>query len=411
MKTNDRFLQRNLALFAGCIFAMLLVVLPAIPASAQQRLDPQNLTPQQQQAFESRLRQLGYEVEYNKLTPEEKERYFRLLQQAKQNKQKGQQGKQGQQGKKGQPPGKMQNANASNPYNTSLTPLTDFGDKLYEGLKGGLYPNGQNTRPKSHNEAGLAIAKNIKPLDRKGNVDEKNGKIVWLSIGMSNTTQETARFLELMKKHPNKNPSLVLIDGAFGGQAIEQINSPRAPYWDRILTERLKPAGITPEQVQVVWFKLAEVRPTDTNFTRYTQSLKERYLSAMQILKTKFPNVKIAYLSSRIYGGYAKTALNPEPFAWYTGWANKLLIEEQIKGDPRLAYAGTGKEAKVPWLSWGPYLWANGTIPNAQGISWVEGDMMPDGTHPSDSGRRKVAEALIKFFSTDETATPWFLKK
>jgi len=161
--------------------------------------------------------------------------------------------------------------------------------------------------------------------------------------------------------------------------------------------------------VQIVWFKLAEVRPTDTNFARYTRSLKERYLSAMQLVKAKFPNVKMAYLSSRIYGGYAKTSLNPEPFAWYTGWANKLLIEDQIKGDSRLAYAG--KEAKVPWLSWGPYLWSNGKTPNAQGIFWVESDLRDDGTHPSDNGRQKVAEALIKFFSTDETSIPWFLKK
>jgi len=87
-----------------------------------------------------------------------------------------------------------------------------------------------------------------------------------------------------------------------------------------------------------------------------------------------------------------------------------LLIEEQIKGDPRLAYAGKGKDAKVPWLSWGPYLWSNGKTPNAQGVSWVESDFAADGTHPGGSGRQKVAEALIKFFSTDETAVPWFLK-
>jgi len=411
MSTNHtRFLQRILPLSTLALaLAFALTLLTVIPAGAQP--DPQNLTPQQQQNFENMLRRLGYEVDYKKLTPEEKTRYFGILQQARQNRQKAWQDKQGQQGKKDRPPGKMQNPNPSNPHNTSLTPLTDFGDKLHECLKGGLYPNGENTRPKAHNEAGLAIAKNIKPLDRKGSVDEKNGKIVWLSIGMSNTTQETSRFLELMKKYPNKNPSLVLIDGAFGGQAIDQINSPRAPYWDRILSERLKPAGITPEQVQIVWFKLAEVRPTDTNFASYTKSLKERYLSAMQILKTKFPNVKIAYLSSRIYGGYARTALNPEPFAWFTGWANKFLIEDQIKGDPRLAYTGAPKDIKVPWLSWGPYLWANGKTPNAQGIGWVERDMRDDGTHPSDTGRQKVAEALIKFFSTDETATPWFLKK
>jgi len=240
--------------------------------------------------------------------------------------------------------------NINNPKNYYLTPLTDFGNGSYQGIKGGLYPNGENERPKAHNEVGLAIVESMKPLDRNGNVDEINGKIVWLSIGMSNTTQETSRFLELMKSYPDKNPMLELVDGAFGGQAINQI------------------------------------------------------------VKKKFPNVRIAYLSSRIYGGYAKTGLNPEPFAWYTGWANKLLIEDQINGDPRLTYKGA--DAKSPWLSWGPYFWANGTTPNAQGFSWLESDMRDDdGTHPGPGARQKVAEGLIKFFETDETAVPWFLKK
>ena len=294
---------------------------------------------------------------------------------------------------------------------TVNTPLTDFGSRTFQGLKGGLYPNGENVRPKAHNDAGLAIANSIKinPLNTKGETDATNGKIVWLSIGMSNTTQETTKFIELMGTFSERNPKLEVVDGAFSGQAINEINNASAPYWSDIVTQRLTPKGLTPAQVQIVWFKLAEVRPTDTVFTTYTRGLAEKYLSAMQIVKTKFPNVKMAYLSSRIYGGYATTNLNPEPFAWYTGWANKFLIENQLNGDPRAAYTGAG--AKIPWLSWGPYLWAYGTTPNAQGISWVQSDMeSKDGTHPSPSGEQKVAEALIKFFSTDETAKPWFLK-
>jgi hypothetical protein len=33
----------------------------------------------------------------------------------------------------------------------------------------------------------------------------------------------------------------------------------------------------------------------------------------------------------------------------------------------------------------------------------------PDGTHPSQSGREKVAKQLMNFFSTDSTARIWFL--
>ena len=393
MKTLNHYL--SILLFIA--FAVM-----SIPAQAQP--DIHNLTPEQQRNFENKLRQRGVVVEYKKLTAEERERYYRFI---RQEEVKEQQTRQGQPQR--QQHGQVQNENAINRYNTILTPLTDFGNKRYQGVKGGLYPNGENVRPKAHNEAGLAIAKSIKPLDRNGKVDEKNGKIVWMSVGMSNTTQSSQRFLELMSRYPNKNPVLELVDGAFGGQEINRTKDADAPYWENIVSQRLEPRGLTPEQVQIVWFKQAEARPSDTTFLTYTKELKEKYLTAIYIVKKKFPNVKIVYLSSRIYGGYAKSTLNPEPFAWYTGWANKFLIEDQINGDPRLAY--TGKNAKAPWLSWGPYFWANGTTPNAQGFSWVESDMAEDGTHPGTTARQKVAEGLIKFFETDETAVPWFLRK
>ena len=41
---------------------------------------------------------------------------------------------------------------------------------------------------------------------------------------------------------------------------------------------------------------------------------------------------------------------------------------------------------------------------------WRE-DLVGDGTHPSDSGRKKVAELLLEFFKTDANAKTWFVKK
>ncbi|MBA2744893.1 MAG: hypothetical protein H0U44_01590, partial [Flavisolibacter sp.] len=68
----------------------------------------------------------------------------------------------------------------------SATALTDFGTGKYRGAMGGLYPNGLNQRPPLHNVAGIAIAQSIKPLNGMGAEDVVNGKIVWISIGMSN---------------------------------------------------------------------------------------------------------------------------------------------------------------------------------------------------------------------------------
>ena len=290
---------------------------------------------------------------------------------------------------------------------TSPVPLTDFGSATYRGFQGGLYPNGSNQRPASHNSAGLVIAQSVRPLAGPGTVDETNGKIVWMSVGMSNTTQETQEFLSLMQTYPDKNPKLVLIDGAEGGQDINAINSSTASYWNTIAS-RLAAASATAAQVQVIWYKEAEAQPTDTSFATYPDALKIKYKSVMQILKAKFPNLKLVYLSSRIYAGYANTTQNPEPFAWYTGWTVKRLIEDQISGDPALNYSGNSPFSA--WLSWGPYLWANGMTPRSDGLIWIPSDYASDGTHPATTGRQKVAQMLLKFFSTDETTKPWFLK-
>ncbi len=289
---------------------------------------------------------------------------------------------------------------------TVATPLIDFGNATYRGFQGGLYPNGFNERPASHTAAGLAIAQSIRPLNSSGNADA-SGKIVWLSIGMSNTTQETQAFLSLMETYPDKNPSLALVDGAVGGQGINEINNPAASYWNSV-NKRLDASGFSAAQVQVIWFKEAEKFPSDTSFTTYPDALKQKFSSVMQILKSKFPNLKLCYLSSRIYGGYAATPENPEPYAWYSGWTVKRLIADQISGDASLSYQGSN--APAAWLSWGPYAWANGSNPRSDGLLWLRSDFEADGTHPSGQGRQKVAQMLLQFFSTDETTKPWFLK-
>ena len=67
-------------------------------------------------------------------------------------------------------------------------------------------------------------------------------------------------------------------------------------------------------------------------------------------------------------------------------------------------------DVKAPWLSWGPYLWADGATRRADGLTYDEKDFGPDGTHPSQSGREKVAKQLLEFFKTDNTTKPWFVK-
>ena len=129
----------------------------------------------------------------------------------------------------------------------------------------------------------------------------------------------------------------------------------------------------------------------------------------MQMLKSKFPNLKLVYLSSRTFAGWATGTLNPEPYAWYSGWAVKRLIEDQINGVSSLNYTGT--QPQSAWLGWGPYFWTEGAKPREDGVTWLQSDYQTDGVHPSNSGRIKVANMLLQFFSTDPTTAPWFLKQ
>ena len=67
---------------------------------------------------------------------------------------------------------------------------------------------------------------------------------------------------------------------------------------------------------------------------------------------------------------------------------------------------------KAPLLLWGPYLWADGTTPRkSDGLTDPASDLEGDGTHPSESGRQKVAELLLKFFQTDSLARIWDVKR
>ena len=130
----------------------------------------------------------------------------------------------------------------------------------------------------------------------------------------------------------------------------------------------------------------------------------------MTLMHGRFPNLKLV-TSNRTYGGWAKNRLNPEPYAYETGFAVKWVVEQQIKGDPALSLDPERGPVLSPWLSWGPDLWANGTTPRKDGYHYVEGDLRADdGTHEEVQGQDKVGRELLKFFTTDTTTRSWFTR-
>jgi hypothetical protein len=273
---------------------------------------------------------------------------------------------------------------------TGMIPLTDLGAGSYKGEQGGLYPGGASVPPAAHLKAGLALVRKIAPVD---------GKIVLLSIGMSNTTQEFQAFEKLAAADPDLNPRLLIVDGAQGGQTAAITAQPQSKFWTEV-DRRLAAAGASAAQVQVVWLKQANAGPVQP-FPAEAKKLQADLLSTLNNLRRRFPNLKLTYLSSRIYAGYAVTPLNPEPHAYETAFAVKWLIADQISGR---------SEILTPWLAWGPYLWADGVKGRMDGLTYSRDDLGPDGTHPSPAGREKVARQLLQFLKTEPTAKPWFLK-
>jgi hypothetical protein len=275
-----------------------------------------------------------------------------------------------------------------------LTPLTELKAGRYLGYRGGLYPGGSNVPSAAYAKTGAAYLRLVKPRGPDGK-PARGGRIVLLSIGMSNTTQEFSEFKRIADADPRKGSRVTIVDGAQGGQDAERISDPSARFWTMV-DERIDAAGVTARQVQVVWLKEAIARPTE-QFPADARRLQAGLRPIVGILRRRYPNLLVVYLSSRIYGGYASTPLNPEPYAYQSGFAVKWLIQERIE-----------RKLKGPWLAWGPYLWADGTKPRSDGLSWACSDLRQDGTHPSPTGRRKVAHLLLRFFTGNPTARRWF---
>jgi hypothetical protein len=309
---------------------------------------------------------------------------------------------------------------------TERIPISDMtATQSYLGYAGGLYPGG-NTIPAVHLAAGIARTKAIQPLDLNGNPSAA-GKYVLVSIGMSNTTQEfcsastppcaTWSFMGQASADPAVNRSaLVIINGARGGQTASAWLSPTSAEYNRIRDSWLTPAGLSELQVQIAWVKVANAQPgislPSTASDAFT--LVSQMGTIARTLKQRYPNLQQIFFSSRIYAGYATTTLNPEPYAYETGFAVKWVVQAQIDQiqQNRIVDARAGDldyRTDAPWLGWGPYLWGNGTTPRADGLVWTVGDLEGDGTHPAQSGEQKVGALLLNFFKTSPVTSCWFV--
>jgi len=261
-----------------------------------------------------------------------------------------------------------------------------MGRQRYRSFPGGLYPGGANRPPRRYLRRGVTAARQVRPI---------RGKVGFVGIGTANAMAEFQAFSRLATQDPEVSRGVTFVEGPGGGWDAARVARPKSRYWTA-LDARLRTARIKKGQVQVVWLK-EMISGEDREFPQDARALQAHLRSIVRIITTRFPKLRLVYISSRTYGGYAVTHLNPEPFAYESGFAVKWLVQ-----------SGVERRLGRVWVGWGPYLWTDGMDGRRDGLTWTCDDVLEDGTHPSPEGSRKVARLLMDFFTADPTAQGWF---
>lgn len=293
---------------------------------------------------------------------------------------------------------------------TGLVPLMDLGPGRYLGFEGGLYPGGSNEIPPAHLAAGLAAAGEVVPRDGLGRPDSLHGSVFVGVFGFSNAAMEAIPLADSITADPRRKRWVRLVNCAVPGCTADRIVNPGAPYWTKV-ADSLRAAGCSDAQLQVVLLKLTIAYP-DQPFEEFTSLLADYGSAIVGILRSRYPNVRLVYLWSRSFAGYSgypasRDSLNPEPWAYWTGFAVKELIGRQIEN--RAELDGGPSPGALPWLGWGAYLWTDGRQPRSDGLRWECTDLNPDAVHPSPKGRGKAASRWMRFFrEEDPLSKVWY---
>jgi len=295
---------------------------------------------------------------------------------------------------------------------TPMVPITDLGKGTYLGSTGGLYLNGSNFMPKGHDNDGVNYAKQIEPLDANGNPDP-NGKMALISIGMSVASDTFEIFTEDAGADPSVNPQLVFVPGAQPRLGANNWTLLTLPAWQDIFEYFLPQSGVTADQVVAAWVESVDANPRG-GFPADMVTLQTELETTAQLLHTAFPNLKIAFFTSREYAAYENGLPHqgdPEPYAYESAFAVRGAIQDQLNGVPGMNYNPVKGPVNAPWIAWGPYIWANGMMARSDGLTWSCHQFRADGEHPSQigGGSEQDANMLLNFFKNNDATAPWFL--
>lgn len=245
------------------------------------------------------------------------------------------------------------------------------------------------TMPAQTNEQLITLidaAARIVPRLPDGTPDA-NGRIVFLVIGMSNTSQVASglRFV-FRRETTDLHPRLVFVNGAQGGQAAAEWANPACICWER-LPVILAKQHVTEAQVGGIFLMTTVKHPkTDPitatgRFIVYTRQI-------LTLIEQRFPHVEIVVPASNYYGGYeARQAKTPEPHQW--------MQTTTLQG---IQDTWTGRTALAAW-----HPWTDGDRVRDDGLNLDQADVTDGGVHLTTSGKLKISRTLKAWL----WAQPW----
>jgi hypothetical protein len=292
------------------------------------------------------------------------------------------------------------------PFDPSQLPLFTAGKPYLGQYETGLYPGGANVMPGAHLQAGLRVARAIRPLDGQGRPDDRDGRIVAVCMGHSNATLYFTALKQVLDEHAAEvSNRFVFVVGSVAGQQLPEIRRLEGPVWEKS-ARYIARAGCTPSQVQVLLLHTTVNGPGNPSGNGpppppFPESMRQMQGDVAKVLAhcvKIYPNLRIAYLTTdglRHYTGM-------EPHVWREAFAIKWLIESQIKGEAGTEFEDRdGRPRTLPWLCWGPYIWDN---------TW-DRSRFRDGVHPTAEMCGVVALKYWEHLMADPVARPWLLRR
>ncbi|MFI5172854.1 MAG: hypothetical protein ACHQFW_10710 [Chitinophagales bacterium] len=290
-----------------------------------------------------------------------------------------------------------------------LIPIDELGAEKFMNHEGGLYPNGSNEMPPAFYNDAVEMANSIQPLNKAGEPDP-SGKIGLIGLGASTVAMFGKGLQEMVPETPGIDPAVRYINCGIGGQDLSKIMDPAANFWAQV-DQRITSAGMSLNQVQVLWIEEDNLRNKSADIDQRGKDLLDDFIYIARFSKEHYPNLKLFYVCGRHTTAFMPAEAKDkhrEPRAYINGWVCKWLIEKQIDGDKQLNYKG--ENAVAPLILWGPYFWTQGEKPRKDGYTWTPDLLVGDGIHPSQEGIKKVSKDLIDFWRTDPVSQLWFME-